>query len=46
MKRRQALINFFGGYQGLMGASEEAIAKVPGISQQLAAKIYESLHRS
>ncbi|MGE3317786.1 MAG: excinuclease ABC subunit UvrC [Candidatus Berkiella sp.] len=43
-KRRQALINHFGGYQALSGASIEAIAKVPGISLQLAAKIYEALH--
>ncbi|MCS5711654.1 excinuclease ABC subunit UvrC [Candidatus Berkiella aquae] len=44
LKRRQALINYFGGYQALVGASQEAIAKVPGISAQLAAKIYIALH--
>lgn len=44
LKRRQALINHFGGYQALAGASMEAIAKVPGISLQLATKIYEALH--
>ena len=43
-KRRQALNNYFGGYQALAGASVEAISKVPGISLQLAAKIYEALH--
>lgn len=43
-KRRQALINHFGGFQALSGASIEAIAKVPGISLQLAAKIYAALH--
>lgn len=43
-KRRQALINYFGGYQALAGASVDAIAKVPGISLQLAAKIYQALH--
>lgn len=43
-KRRQALINHFGGYQALAGASIEAISKVPGISLDLAQKIYEALH--
>jgi len=43
-KRRQALINHFGGFQALSGASMESIAKVPGISLQLAAKIYKALH--
>ncbi|MBS0288252.1 MAG: excinuclease ABC subunit UvrC [Proteobacteria bacterium] len=43
-KRRQKLLNYFGGLQGLMSASQEAIAKVPGIGAALAATIYESLH--
>lgn len=43
-KRRQKLLNFFGGLQGLKAASEEAIAKIPGIGGELAAKIYHALH--
>lgn len=43
-KRRQKLLNYFGGQQALMGASIEAIAQIPGISKALAVKIYEALH--
>jgi len=43
-KRRQKLLNFFGGLQGLKAASQEAIAKIPGIGEELAAKIYHALH--
>ena len=43
-KRRQKLLNYFGGLQGLMSASEEAIAQVPGIGSALAATIYQNLH--
>lgn len=43
-KRRQKLLNFFGGLQGLKAASQEAIAKIPGIGEELAAKIYQALH--
>jgi excinuclease ABC subunit C len=42
--RRRALLRHFGGLQEVMGASVEMLAKVPGISQALAARIYESLH--
>lgn len=44
-KRRQALLNYFGGLQGIQAASEEALSKVPGISLQLAAEIYQALHK-
>lgn len=44
IKRRQQLINYFGGQQALSVASIEAIAKVPGISKALAEKIYAALH--
>ena len=43
-KRRQALLNYFGGLQGVQSASIEALSKVPGISSQLAAMIYQALH--
>jgi excinuclease ABC subunit C len=42
-KRRQMLFKYIGGLQGLLNASMEEIAKVPGISQGLAEKIYYSL---
>ncbi|PVZ87852.1 excinuclease ABC subunit C [Serratia sp. S1B] len=42
-KRRQALLKFMGGLQPLLSASVEEIAKVPGISQALAEKIYNAL---
>ena len=42
-KRRQMLLKYMGGLQPLLNASIEEIAKVPGISQALAEKIYYSL---
>lgn len=42
-KRRQMLLKYMGGLQGLRNASVEEIAKVPGISQGLAEKIFWSL---
>lgn len=45
VKRSQKLIHYFGGLQGLMSASKEAIAQVPGISQSLASLIYKTLHK-
>ncbi|PNU34447.1 excinuclease ABC subunit UvrC [Serratia marcescens] len=42
-KRRQVLLNYMGGLQPLLNASVEEIAKVPGISQALAEKIYNAL---
>ncbi len=43
-KRRQALLKYFGGLQGLMQARVEAIAKVPFISLALAQTIFNYLH--
>jgi excinuclease ABC subunit C len=43
-KRRRALIQHFGGWQGLKNASREEIAKVEGISRAMAEKIYEAVH--
>ena len=43
-KRRRTLIRHFGGLQGVERAGVEDLRKVPGISVQLAEKIYEMLH--
>ena len=43
-KRRQTLLKNFGGLQGLKAAKAEEIAKVPGISKQLANEIHGFLH--
>lgn len=42
-KRRQQLLKFLGGMQELKKASVAELAKVPGISPQLAQKIYDAL---
>ncbi len=43
-KRRQALLKYTGGLHGLKKASKVEIAKVPGISGELAELIYDYLH--
>ena len=43
-KRRQALLKQFGGLQQLSRAGVEDIARVTGISKELAQRIYDSLH--
>ncbi len=43
-KRRRELIRFFGGLQGVARAGVEELAKVPGINNNLAKKIYDSFH--
>lgn len=43
-KRRQALLNYFGGWQQLKVATIEEIAVVLGMSKQLASKVYQALN--
>ncbi len=44
-KRRQTLLKFMGGLQGLKKASKDEISNVPGISPELAETIYDHLHQ-
>jgi excinuclease ABC subunit C len=43
-KRRRELLRYFGGLQEIKRASAVEISKVPGISQNLAERIYTALH--
>ncbi|WP_394176926.1 excinuclease ABC subunit UvrC [Thalassotalea litorea] len=43
-KRRQAMLKYLGGLQEVKKASIEELAKVPGVSMDLAKNIFESLH--
>ena len=42
--RRQQLIRYFGGLQGISRAGVEDLAKAPGINKNLAEKIYNRFH--
>lgn len=43
-KRRQSLLKYLGGMQEVLNANPEQLAKVPGISVELAAHIHDYLH--
>jgi len=43
-KRRKALISHFGGLHGISDAGVDQLTAVPGISRELAEKIYAALH--
>ncbi|MEM9304229.1 MAG: excinuclease ABC subunit UvrC, partial [Pseudomonadota bacterium] len=45
-RRRRALLTHFGGLHGLKAAGVEELAVVDGISNELAQRIYDSLHGS
>jgi excinuclease ABC subunit C len=45
-RRRQALLRSFGGLREVTRAGVEDIARVPGISPQLAQRIYDALHEA
>lgn len=44
--KRRALLQSFGGLQGISAASVEEIARVKGINQELATRIHAYLHRA
>lgn len=43
-KRRRELLRFFGGLQGVRHATREELARVPGISVNMATTIHQALH--
>ncbi len=45
-KRRQRLLQAFGGLQGVMRAGVEDLARIDGISKGIAKTIYETLHKT
>ncbi len=44
-KRRQAILKYFGGWQEVSRASVDELAKVPGVSRELALLVHQVLNR-
>ncbi len=44
--RRQSLLRYFGGWQGIRDATADELARVPGIGPGLAHQIYDYLHET
>lgn len=44
-QKRIALLRHFGGLDGVKKASREELAKVPGLSDKLAERVFQSLHQ-
>ena len=45
-KRRQNLLQYFGGLQGVSSAAAEDLANVHGINKHLAQKVYDTFHET
>jgi excinuclease ABC subunit C len=45
-KRRQTLLKYYGGLQGITRAGVEDLAKIPGINKKLAQQIYDQFHEN
>lgn len=43
--RKKALLNYFGDFKTIQGATIEELAKVPGINKLTAKMVYETLHQ-
>ncbi len=45
-KRRQTLLKYYGGLQGISRAGVADLAKIPGINKKLAQQIYDQFHEN
>jgi excinuclease ABC subunit C len=45
-KRRQTLLKYYGGLQGITRAGVADLAKIPGINKKLAQQIYDQFHEN
>ena len=44
-ERKKAIINYFGGIQGVLKASIRDLKQIDGISEKLASNIYTNIHK-